>query len=337
MPAVAPAPNAAVARAGSNASRDNVAGQPAAPTPTIALQAWTPDAVYLTRLQAASTEDLYRVYLDERGSQQNSSVFYMDVAGLFLQRGLPELGLRILSNLAELNLENRQLLRMYAYRLVQAHRSDLAVPVFERISGLAPNEPQSWRDLGLALADSGQQQAAIDALWEVVSRPWNNRFPDVGLIALAELNAIAAQDASSKTPTLDLGRVDKRLLRNLPLALRVAMAWDTDDTDVDMWVTDPNGERASYINRLTYQGGAMSQDARGGYGPEEFSLKQAMPGKYLVEAQFFGNRQQVLSAGTTVMLRITTGFGTPEAHDEWTSVRLTAGSEVARIAEIEVK
>jgi uncharacterized protein YfaP (DUF2135 family) len=337
-PVAAPAPAvAAEARADATDKRSAKALPAAAPAATIALQAWTPDAPYMKRLQDAAKDDLYRVYLDERAAYLSSSSFYMDAAGVFFDRGLPELGLRVLSNLAEMNLENRQLLRLYAYRLVQARRNDLAVPVFERISELAPNEPQSWRDLGLALAESGQSQRAVNALWEVVSQPWNGRFAGINMIALAELNAIAAQTVSSGQPALDLGRVDTRLRRNLPLALRVVMAWDSDDTDIDMWVSDPNGERASYANRLTYQGGAMSPDATGGYGPEAFSLKAAKPGKYGVEAQFFGHRQQVLSAGTTVMVRVTTGFGTPQARDEWTTLRLTRGQETVRVAEIELR
>ncbi len=320
----------------SKSAAADTAGAPAAPRSTIALQAWSPDTPYLKRMSNTPQGELYRVYLDERASHANSSAFYQDVAGLLLERGLPELGLRVLSNLAEMNLENRQLLRMYAYRLLQARHPELALPVFERVSELAPNEPQSWRDLGLALADNKQPQQAVNALWEVVAQPWNGRFAGIHLIALAELNAIAAQQQAAGRP-LDLARVDARLRRNLPLALRVVMAWDTDDTDVDLWVNDPNGEKASYAHRLTYQGGAMSPDATGGYGPEEFSLKDAKAGKYVVHAQFYGNRQQVLSAGTTVMLRITTGFGTPQARDEWTSLRLTSGKEVAKVAEIEVK
>jgi uncharacterized protein YfaP (DUF2135 family) len=210
------------------------------------------------------------------------------------------------------------------------------VPVFERIAELAPNEPQSWRDLGLALAESGQHQRAVNALWEVVSRPWHGRFQGVNMIALAELNAIANR-AQADGPVLDLTRVDARLRRNMPLGLRVVLAWDTDDTDIDLWVTEPGGEKASYSNRLTRQGGAMSPDATGGYGPEEYAVKQAVPGKYLIHAQFFGHRQQVLSAGTTVMVRVTTGFGTAAAKDEWLTLRLTRGSETARIGEVEVK
>ena len=303
---------------------------------TIALQAWTPDAPYLRRLQDASKDHLYRVYLDERTQHKDSSAFYMDVAALFFDRGQADLALRILSNLAEMNLESRQLLRLYGYRLVQARRNDLAVPVFERISELAPNEPQSWRDLGLALAETGQHQRAVNALWEVVSRPWHGRFQGVGMIALAELNAVTAQ-AQADGPPLDMARVDARLRRNMPLGLRVVMAWDTDDTDIDLWVTEPGGEKADYGNRLTRQGGAVSPDATGGYGPEEYAVKRAVAGKYVIQAQFYGHRQQVLSAGTTVMVRVTTGFGTAAARDEWLTLRLTRGSETVRVGEVEVK
>lgn len=333
---IAAAPAARTTDAENRQAKTTSAAAPTSTISTIALQAWVPDAPYMKRLQDADKAQLYRIYLDERAGYLSSSSFYMDAAGVFFERGLPELGLRVLSNLAEMNLENRQLLRLYAYRLLQAKRNELAIPVFERISELAPNEPQSWRDLGLALADNGQHQRAVNALWEVVSRPWNGRFAGVNIIALAELNAIAAQAAAADKP-LDMSRVDTRLRRNLPLAVRVVMAWDSDDTDIDMWVTDPNGEKASYANRLTRQGGAMSPDATGGYGPEEFSLKNAKGGKYTVEAQFYGHRQQVLSGGTTVMVRITTGFGTPHARDEWTTLRLARGQETVHVAEVEVR
>jgi Ca-activated chloride channel homolog len=299
---------------------------------TIALQAWSPDAPYLHRLRNAEERDMYRVYLDLRDENASSSAFYLDVASLFFERRQDDSALRILSNLAEMNLENRQLLRLYGYRLNEAKRFALAIPVFARVATLAPNEPQSWRDLGLAYADNGNTQKAVDMLWETVSRPWHQRFAGVNMIALAEMNALIA-----KTKSVDTKRIDPRLIRNLPLGLRVVMAWDTDDTDIDLWVTDPNGERSFYGKRLSHQGAAMSPDATGGYGPEEFALREPKAGKYLVQAQFFGHRQQVVSNGTTVMVRVTTGFATPQAKDEWMTLRLTKGQETARIGEIDVR
>lgn len=329
MNAAASPPAPAPLAAAKTAVADGAGG---APTIAIQLKKWQPDAPYAERLRKASDAERYRIYLDERGDYLNSTAFYLDAADLFFARGQNALALRILSNLAEMDLENRHILRILAYRLSQAKRADLAVPVLRRVVELAPNEPQSWRDLGLALADLGQRQQAVEALYEVVKRPWHDRFPDIELVALAEMNAIVA----TAPEKLDLAAIDPRFIRNLPLDLRVVLAWDADNTDIDLWVTDPNGEKAFYGNRLTYQGGAMSRDFTGGYGPEEFSLKQAKPGKYLVQAQFYGHRQQVVAGATTLLLRLTTGFGTPAQKEERVTLRLKGQREVITVGEFVV-
>jgi uncharacterized protein YfaP (DUF2135 family) len=171
----------------------------------------------------------------------------------------------------------------------------------------------------------------------VVLRPWHGRFPEIELITLADLNAIVARAAAARNGRPDTSANDPRLLQNLPLDLRVLLSWDADNTDIDLWVTDPNGEKAYYGNRLTYQGGRMSQDFTGGYGPEEFSLKTARPGRYKVEAQFFGNRQQIVAGATTLQLRLATHFGTPQEAEKTVTLRLKDRSEVVLVGEFEVK
>ena len=294
---------------------------------SIQLKKWQSDAPYAKRLRETAIEQMYRVYLDERPAYANSTAFYLDAADIFIERGQAELGLRVLSNLAEMNLENRSVLRILAYRLLQAKQTKLALPILQQVLVLSPNEPQSWRDLGLAYAEDGQYQLAADNLWAVVTQPWHGRFPDVELIALAELNAIIAR--TPKEVVIDTSRMDARLLRNLPLDVRAVLSWDADNTDIDLWVTDPNNEKVYYAHRLGYQGGAMSRDFTGGYGPEEFSLRDARPGKYKVQAHFYGNRQQVVAGATSLMLRLSTGFGTAQQKDQSIILRLTGqGSEV---------
>ncbi len=327
----APAPLAQMA-AGAAREKSTAKAEAGPAMATIQLKKWTPDAPYAERLRQAAAKDLYRVYLDERPGNLQSTAFFLDVADIFLDRGQPELALRILSNLAEMDLENRHILRILGYRLLQAKQAILAVPVLEKVLELAPDEPQSWRDLGLAYAEAGQRQKAVDKLWQVVERPWHDRFPDVELIALAEMNALIATSPEK----LDTSAMDPRLLCNLPLDLRAVLSWDADNTDIDLWVTDPNGEKAYYAHRLTYQGGAMSRDFTGGYGPEEFSLKTAQPGKYLVQAQFFGHRQQVVSGATTLQLRLTTGFGTARQQDQSVTLRLKSGGETVTVGEFVV-
>lgn len=314
----------------SGSSGGTVAEAPAAAS--ITLKKWTSDAPYIRRFQEAGQDKLYATYLDERPSWINSSAFYLDAADAFFDKGQTALAVRVLSNLAEMNLENRALLRILGYRLVQAKQAKLAIPVFEKVRDLAPNEPQSYRDLGLAYAADGQWQKAVDALWEVVSRPWHGRFPDVESIALAELNTILATAPGQ----LDTSRIDPRLKKNLPLDLRVILTWDTDNSDMDLWVTDPNGEKSFFSNKISYQGGRMSADVTGGYGPEEYSLKKAKPGKYLVQANFYGHRQQVIAGATTVQVKLQTGFGTEQGKEEIITLRLKGQREVVTVGEFEV-
>jgi uncharacterized protein YfaP (DUF2135 family) len=169
-------------------------------------------------------------------------------------------------------------------------------------------------------------------LYEVIARPWHNRFPEIELITLAELNAIVA---TART-RLDTRRIHPQLLRNLPLDLRVVLTWDADNTDIDLWVTDPNGEKAYYGNRLTYQGGRMSMDFTGGYGPEEFSLKRAKPGRYRIEAQYYGDRRQAITGPTTLQVKLGTKFGLAEQQERLVTLRLSGRSEVVFVGEFEV-
>ncbi|SMR69085.1 MULTISPECIES: VIT domain-containing protein [Stenotrophomonas] len=299
----------------------------------IQLAAWQPDSAIARRLRQGPPSQLYDRYLAERAAHADSSAFFLDVADLLIEQGQRDLALRVLSNLAEMDLDNRHLLRVLGYRLIQADAPALAVPVFEQVLAMGQEEPQSFRDLGLALAAAGKPQQALAPLYQVVVRPWDSRFDGIALIALDELTNLVA----GSKPRLDTKGIDPRLLQAMPLDLRVVLAWDADNSDMDLWVTDPNGERAYYGNRLTYQGGQMSQDFTGGYGPEQFSLRNAKPGKYKVEANYFGSRQQLVTGATTLMLRLTTHWGTPKQKDQMVTMRLKDRAETVLVGEFEVR
>ncbi len=286
-------------------------------TLSIQLQPFNPSASYAKRLLAAQPEQRYAIYLDEKPNYPNSTAFYLDMADIFFEKGETDLAIRILSNLVEMELENRQILRIVAYRLEQAKQGKLALPLLKKVAEISPFEPQSWRDLGLLEVQIGLYQEALNHLWEVASTPWDVRFADIDLIALGELNALIALH-----PELDISRIDKRFIRNLPLDLRAILTWDADNTDIDLWVIDPNDEIVYYGHRLSYQGGSITRDFTAGYGPEEFSLKSAKKGLYTIKAHFYGHRQQVLIPYTTLMLKLSTSFGTQEQKDQYTILRL---------------
>ncbi|MFL6587140.1 MAG: VIT domain-containing protein [Luteimonas sp.] len=324
----APAPLALGARTPADAS---VAASPS--TATIRLNPWQSDAPLARRLRDAPDGEVYARYLDARDAEVQGTAFYLDAADVLQRRGETAPALRVLSNLAELDLDNPHVLRVLAYRLREMKRDDLAVPVLERVLAMRPEEPQSLRDLALAHAAIGNRQRAIDLLADVVDGEWNGRFAEIELTALAELNALVA---TAPAP-LDTSAIDPRLLRNLPLDLRAVLSWDSDDSDMDLWVTDPDGEKAYYGNRLTRQGARMSPDFTRGYGPEEFALRDAKPGTYRVEANFFGQHQQLVTGATTLQLWLSTGFGTAAQTDQRITLRLSDARETVFVGEFEVE
>ncbi|HSJ03596.1 MAG TPA: VIT domain-containing protein, partial [Verrucomicrobium sp.] len=135
----------------STATESKSAERSSAMSGSIEVKAWDPDTPYLKKLRKA--DDAYEAYLKERKDNGASSAFFLDCADYFREEKKDErLALRVLSNLAELELENAPLLRILAYRLQQLEKYELAVPLFEEVLKMRGEEPQSRRDLALCLS-----------------------------------------------------------------------------------------------------------------------------------------------------------------------------------------
>lgn len=307
-------------------SSDDSEGIPGA----IVLNAWDPQTPYIVKLKQVPDELIYPTYLELKKEYSGSPSFYLDVANYFEQNGEKDLALRILSNIAELQTENHQLLRVLGHRLQQLGYLFLAEKTFRRVLEIREEEPQSYRDLALALADNNKTQEAIDILYGMITKSWNSRFPGIELIAVGEMNNIIAN--TKKKP--DLSAIDPRLLANLPVDIRVVLNWDADNCDMDLWVTSPDGEKCFYGNKTTQTGGQMSNDFTGGYGPEEFMIKKAISGNYVIEINYFGNHQQKLTGPTTVQVELYTQYGTRNQRKQEITLRLEDSKEVVKVGEL---
>ena len=275
---------------------------------TIQLQAWNPGSDYLVTLKRTPKEGMYAAYLKLRGQYESSPAFYMEVSDYFAEEGLMEESLRILSNLAELNLENSDILRALGNKLVEREQYALAVPVFEKLVRMRSEIPQFQRDLAMAYYHAGQPQKAVDTLYALATKAWDSRFAEIQQIALNDMNAIIAASGKGEVSTKNM---DKELLQNFDMDVRIVLTWNMDDCDVDLWVTDGDGEKCYYGNKLTANGGRISRDFTMGYGPEEFCLKQAPAGALKIEANYFASHQQKLLQPVTVQAEVYTDFGRP--------------------------
>ncbi len=138
---------------------------------------------------------------------------------------------------------------------------------------------------------------------------WDARFPEIEVIALEELNDLLprAKELGVSQPPLD-----PRLVKLLDVDVRIVMTWHADNTDIDLWVTEPSGEKAFYGHNRTTIGGLVSRDFTQGYGPEEYMVRKAAHGVYTIEANYFGSRATTLLGPVTVQVDVLTNFGRPE-------------------------
>lgn len=334
-PAASIAPMAAPAPPADYSPPERDAARAAGPGPgrpavsaRIALKGWDPDTPYLRALREAAQP--YPVYLALRAEHGQAPAFFLDVADFFRTEARdPALALRVLSNLAELDVENTALTRVLAYRLAQWDLHPLAVGQFEDALLQRPEEPQSYRDLALSLARLPEPalERAIALLWTVASGDWHGRFPDIEVIALHELNDLLAAASPAQAAGLEALGIPRELLGPLATGLRVVLTWDADNTDIDLWVIDPVGEETYYSRNRSRAGGHVSRDFTQGYGPEVYTIARPLPGTYRVRAHYYGDRRQTLTGPVTVQVEFQTGFGAGKGQREAITRRLEGGRE----------
>ncbi len=274
------------------------------PTPEIKTPEFKTDKDYIRKLNAVNKTQAYPTYLALRKEYETTPSFYFDVANWFYRQKKTDTAFMILSNIAELSIEDAALYKMMAYKLKQLGNTSKQLWTAKKILDWRPMDPQSTRDYALALIDNGRYQEALDALYSILTNSYSaeaaSRDEGIEEVIVMEINKLVSQYRNK----LNLSKIDKRIIANLPVDIRVVLNWNKPDTDIDLWVTDPNGEKCYYSYNRTSNGGRISNDFTDGFGPEQFLLKKAVKGEYKIETNFFNEDQLTISGPTTLMAEI---------------------------------
>jgi hypothetical protein len=266
---------------------------------------WNPDRIYLKAIAAAPAEKKYEVYLQLREEQQNNPSFYFDVAAYFYNKGDKQKAMMILSCIADLGLENHQLYKTLTYNLRQWGEYEDALFTAQHLVKWRGHEPQSHRDLALALEDNKQYQAAFDELIKALETNYygemSGQYEGVEDIILMDMNRIMTERNSIKT-----GKLNKKYLMQMPVEVRIVMDWNQMDTDLDLHVTEPTGEECYYGHKSTVAGARFSKDFTQGYGPEQYLIRNAVKGKYIIKTNYFGESTLTENGPATVLVEIYT-------------------------------
>jgi hypothetical protein len=213
-----------------------------------------------------------------------------------------------------------------------------AYHLLRRVAEARPYEPQTYRAMASNLASMGHADLAI-AYYEVALRAqWDGRFGDfhkiVALEYLNMLRRVRRGELKTSVPAFvdaRLGAVSEQVgIKSADLV--VMITWNTNNSDVDLHVTEPSGEECFYSHRETRSGGQLTQDVTQGYGPEMYVLRSARSGKYAVRAHYFASERNRASARTKVHSVVVENWGTPAEKVTEKVVTLEEGKQMHDIA-----
>jgi tetratricopeptide (TPR) repeat protein len=247
---------------------------------------------------------------------------------------------RVLSSIIEEYPERGDALRLVGYRLLDLGQPAEACRLFRQVQDSRPFEPHSYRDLARSLEESGHYGLAALQYEIVLAGTWHARFHDsIKEVAREEyvhmLREALTRGAASKPLAALLGnRLEELAGTQVQSDLRVTISWNTDATDVDLWVIEPDGFKVFYAQPRSPGGGVLSQDQTQGYGPERYHVGQARKGVYVVKVHYFAANPNLLAGETHVNVVIARHAGTPQEVVERHTVILKHQGEEVEVARI---
>lgn len=217
---------------------------------------------------------------------------------------------RAVSSLIEQNPGHTGFLQDTAYTLMAWDLNNHAYRLLLRSVMKRPQEPHAYLAIARLMERTGQPVKAMSFYEIVLNGRWSNRFGDFSSIARAEYHRMLNTVSSGKVPDALSSLVARRKketadalnLKQTDLGVRIM--WNTDDTDVDLHVTEPTGEECYYENPNTDIGGHITSDVTEGYGPERYTITDAKQGTYRIRVKYYSGSSNRVGLRTRVFAEV---------------------------------
>ena len=256
---------------------------------------------------------------------------------LYSEQGQQAQARRAYSAVVELLPDDASAQRALASALKQAGDLDAA---YERLTAASKMSPDDRR-LAFELADVAQRMGrAAEARTRLEAIVGDSAAPEAirspARQRLAQVYHQIARDTPSEAAAMDKAIAELKLAGGLENDIKIYLTWDTDRSDVDLWVTNPSGERVYYQHKQGAFGDALFDDITTGYGPESYTAPHAKAGTYLVQVNDFGvGRGNISEARGEVVIVLDEGKPSEQRHV--LPYRLFQKDDTVTVARIDVR
>lgn len=125
----------------------------------------------------------------------------------------------------------------------------------------------------------------------------------VDQVGTVPIFVLAGPAPAERSPAAAAARTS--VVRQAGVAFLVTLTWDQAGTDVDLYVTEPDGETKYFADRVGADGGLIDQDIQQGRGPEHYTLDPTKGhvldhGDYVIRVHYYSDHSSGLPASGTV-------------------------------------
>ena len=288
-------------------------------------------------MQARRLDEALAAARDWRAHDAYNLVVVRLIGDLHSERGERDQARRAYSAVVELLPKDAGAQRALASVLKQA--GDLR-GAYDRLRAAAELSSKDRRlafelaDVAHRLGELAEARARFEAIVGDGGTPEAVRYP--AKQRLAQLYLAQARDAAPAEAAALRDKVAQlRLAGGTANDIKVYLTWDTDRSDVDLWVTNPAGERVYYQHKQGRFGEALYDDVTTGYGPESFTAPRAQPGAYVVQVNYYGaGRSNFAEARGEVVIVL--DEGKPGERKHVLPYRLFEAGQTVTVARIQV-
>ncbi|GAA4643954.1 hypothetical protein GCM10023115_19140 [Pontixanthobacter gangjinensis] len=297
---------------------------------TIETAEWSVDRPYIAAWAKAGPDWPAAVANTEK-QYGSIPLFYLDLAEWHFRAGREAEARRAAEAALDLPSKDNQTLAIVAQRLLRYGDADRAIWLLKLLADTESDRPQPLMALSQAYAERGRRTDNRDDIVEaqkimvgVAMKRWEGIYEKVGEIALAEANALIVELGGQQAEGVML---DSQFVAALPVDVRVVAEWNTPRTDLDLWVREPSGEEVGFSNETSRAGARYTHDLTGGYGPEEYQLREAPDGTYRIEINTFSVDRRNPNGPSVVTVRLIRNFATDSQVEETIDVEMQPDAE----------
>ncbi|GAA4114753.1 hypothetical protein GCM10022393_14450 [Aquimarina addita] len=289
---------------------------------------WTDMPASLEKIQKYAPEKRYEKYMEITEKEKQAVGFYIIAGSLFAEDD-PATASKIWSNIAEIQLDNQENIRTLAYQLRSIGRYKEAIPFFEKILELRPDQPIAYRDLAVTYSLDKKYLKAIAILENALDGDWIERNAD-------PYDYVEVLNTLYNDYNNILKKKSDKVVNEYTISadLRVVLTWTSNDTDIDLHLITPSGDDFYYSNdesdTIRY-----NTDITDGFGPEEILVKTADKGTYTVLVDFYADREQTIHGPVGLTIEMYKYFGTEK--EERTEKVLTLTKEADNVLGATIK